>query len=125
MAATTIASVATKLPWKQILLSLPHLADTATELWGQWQSRPRRKQLEPTASIDTKLEHLVGRVLVLEDNERKQSQLVNQIVEQLEGLAVGLEETSARQRRLLQATAASVTLSAIALVVVLVLVFAQ
>jgi hypothetical protein len=96
----TAASVAAKLPWKQIIASLPTVVSTAQRLWQDWRTTPTPKPIDTSASLETQMLALNKRVEALEINERMQAEVVSQIAEQLQGVATGLKEQSARVGRL-------------------------
>jgi hypothetical protein len=96
----TAASVAAKLPWKQIIASLPTVVSTAQRLWQDWRTTPTPKPIDTSASLETQILGLSKRVEALEINERTQAEVVSQIAEQLQGVAAGLKEQSARVGRL-------------------------
>jgi hypothetical protein len=100
----TAASVAAKLPWKQIIASLPTVVATAQRLWHGWRATPKPKPIDTSASLETQVLDLSQRVEALEGNEKSQSEVVSQIAEQLQGVAAGLREESARVGRLVIAT---------------------
>lgn len=121
MAVTTVATVASKLPWKTIILLLPDVAKAAKSIWNQWESKPKPEPIDPAASIASQIAAAAKRIKTLEANEKIQSEIVSQIAEQLEGLASGLKETAARQTLLLRLSAGSIVISVCALVVSFVL----
>lgn len=96
----TAASVAAKLPWKQIIASLPAVVATAQRLWQAWRTTPTPKPIDTSASLETQILGLGKRVEALETNEKSQAEVVSQIAEQLQGVAAGLKEQSARMGRL-------------------------
>jgi hypothetical protein len=108
----TAASVAAKLPWKQIIASLPTVVSTAQRLWQDWRATPTPKPIDTSASLETQILGLSKRVEALEINERTQAEVVSQLAEQLQGVAAGLKEQSTRVGRLVIA----VSILAIALV---------
>lgn len=96
----TAASVATKLPWTQIIASLPTVVATAQRLWQGWRAAPEPKPIDPGASLETQILALDERIEALQINEKAQAEVVSQIAEQLQGLATGL----VRLRQLVIAT---------------------
>jgi hypothetical protein len=108
----TAASVAAKLPWKQIIASLPTVVSTAQRLWQDWRATPTPKPIDTSASLETQILGLSKRVEALELNERTQAEVVSQLAEQLQGVAAGLKEQSTRVGRLVIA----VSVLAVALV---------
>ena len=117
MAATTVVSAASKVPWKQILILLPDVAKAAKAIWNQWDSKPKPQPIDPAASVASQIAAAAQRIEALETNEKNQSEVVSQIAEQLEGLASGLRETVSRQVLILRLSIGSLVLSACALVV--------
>ena len=75
------------LPWREIVKALPLLAGGARELWKYWSSRPKPKPVDPAGPIEPQLAGLAERVASLEATEERQSQLVAEVANQLEGVA--------------------------------------
>jgi hypothetical protein len=60
-------------------------------------SRPKPEPIDSTATMNAQLAAISERILALENNEARQSKLVSEMADQLQVIAVGLEETAARQ----------------------------
>ncbi|WP_129781462.1 hypothetical protein [Peristeroidobacter soli] len=71
-------------PWLQIVQLVPSILDVSRELLK------RTKQLPPpevaSAPPDLAVDELVERILRLEENERRQAELVNEMAQQLANL---------------------------------------
>lgn len=106
---------ATNIPWTQILALLPDVARAARGISRQWKTAPTQAPVDPSASLAAQLAAAVERIEMLEANEKAQSEVVDRIVGQLQGLADGLQETAARQRLVLRVSVAALVLAASAL----------
>jgi hypothetical protein len=86
------------LPWLQIVQLVPSILDVSRELMK------RTKQLPPSAQlpVSTTPDELAARVVSLEENERRQAELVAQMAEQLAGVARAITDL---HRRVLWLTA--------------------
>ena len=69
-------------PWLQIVQLVPSILDVSRELLRKQKSLP-----PPPISEDGIEEAVVQRILQLEDNERRQAELINQMAEQNAQLA--------------------------------------
>jgi len=69
-------------PWLQIVQLVPSIVDVSRELLK------RTKQMPPpeAAPVPQDVDELIQRVLRLEENERRQAELVNEIAQQLANL---------------------------------------
>lgn len=70
-------------PWLQIVQLVPSILDVSRELMKRTSRMPPSA---PGAQPDDDT-HLAARVAALEENERRQAELVSQMAEQLAGLA--------------------------------------
>jgi hypothetical protein len=92
------------LPWLQIVQLVPSILDVSRELMKRTKQTPPSAQLPLSATDD----ELAARVVSLEENERRQAELVAQMAEQLAGVARAVTDL---HRRVLWLTAvAAVTL---------------
>ena len=83
-------------PWLQIVQLVPSILDVSRELMK------RTKQAPPLVAPSS--EELAARIASLEDNERRQAELVAQMAEQLAGVARAVTDL---HRRVLWPTAAA------------------
>jgi hypothetical protein len=101
------------IPWMQIVKWMPSIVQVSRELLRRTESEP---PMDPrTASNDA----LARRILELEENERRQAQLVNQMAEQLAQFSHVLIALRQRQIWLMIGTAASGAIAIAALVLAL------
>ena len=102
-------------PWIQIVQLVPSILDVSRELMK------RTKQAPPSAPALTShsYEDLAVRVASLEENERRQAELVAQMAEQLAGVARAVTDLHKRVLWLTAAAAVAVILAAAALIVTL------
>jgi|SRR5262245_53435197 len=101
-------------PWMQIVQLVPSILDVSRELMK------RTKQAPPAAALTShNYEALAARVASLEENERRQAELVAQMAEQLAGMARAVTVLHKRVLWLTAAAAIAVILAAAALIVAL------
>ena len=79
------------LPWLQIVQLVPSILDVSRELLRKSRALP-----PPVAGGDTPTDAVAARIMHLEENERRQAELIGQMAEQLAQLtrAVTLRETT-------------------------------
>ena len=86
-------------PWLQIVQLVPSILDVSRELMKRTKQAPPSAQLPLAASTP---DELAARVVSLEENERRQAELVAQMAEQLAGVARAVTDL---HRRVLWLTA--------------------
>lgn len=102
-------------PWLQIVQLVPSILEVSRELMKRTKQTP-----PPTEALATQgNEELAARVANLEENERRQAELVAQIAEQLAGVARAVTDLHRRALWLTAAAAVSIVLAAAALIVAL------
>lgn len=111
--------IPTNLPWKEIVLALPGVAQTATDLWKKWKSQPDTPPLDQQDSPEQQIAAIVERLQALENSEVAQASIVKDITEQLQAISTGLNEVSKRSNAALLVAVAASLISATALVVLL------
>jgi len=87
-------------PWLQIVQLVPSILEVSRELMKRTKQAPPSAQLPTAPSYDD----LAARVANLEENERRQAELVAQMAEQLAGVARAVTDL---HRRVLWLTAAA------------------
>jgi hypothetical protein len=103
-------------PWLQIVQLVPSILDVSRELMK------RTKQAPPPALASQNSqsnEELAARVASLEENERRQAELVAQMAEQLAGVARAVTELHRRVLWLTAAAAIAIAVGVAALIVAL------
>ena len=102
-------------PWLQIVQLVPSILDVSRELMK------RTKQAPPAtpALASPTYEELAARVASLEENERRQAELVAQMAEQLASVARAVTDLHRRILWLTAAAATAIVLAVIALWVAL------
>jgi hypothetical protein len=101
-------------PWMQIVQLVPSILDVSRELMK------RTKQVPPAPALGSpNYEELAARIASLEDNERRQAELVAQMAEQLAGVARAVTDLHKRVLWLTAAAAVAVILSAAGLIIAL------
>jgi hypothetical protein len=101
-------------PWLQIVQLVPSILDVSRELMKRTKQTPPAQTLAAPTYDD-----LAARIASLEDNERRQAELVAQMAEQLAGVARAVTDLHRRVLWLTAAAAVAIVLSAAALVVAL------
>jgi len=95
-------------PWLQIVQLVPSILDVSRELMK------RTKQAPPaTTLVSQSYDDLAARIASLEDNERRQAELIAQMAEQLAGVARAVTDL---HRRVLWLTGAAVLAVVLAIV---------
>lgn len=98
-------------PWLQIVQLVPSILDVSRELMKRTKQAPPSAQLPVSATDD----ELAVRVASLEENERRQAELVAQMAEQLAGVARAVTDLHRRVLWLTAIAAVAVILAAAAL----------
>ena len=104
-------------PWLQIVQLVPSILDVSRELMKRTKQPPQAPQAPPGAQLpaSASYDELAARVASLEENERRQAELVAQMAEQLAGVARAVTDLHRRVLWLTAAAAAAVGLAAAAL----------
>jgi hypothetical protein len=102
-------------PWLQIVQLVPSILDVSRELMKRTKQPPPAAKLPAAATND----ELAARVVSLEENERRQAELVAQMAEQLAGVARAVTDLHRRVLWLTAAAVLSLVLAITALVVAL------
>ena len=98
-------------PWLQIVQLVPSLVDVSRELLKKNKAPAPHPNVPPHSLSELEL-----RVATLEDNERKQAELVSQIAEQLAMMTKVVVEQRSKILWLAWSTAIAVILAIVALV---------
>ena len=99
-------------PWLQIVQLVPSILDVSRELMKRTKQAPPAQALAaPQGS-----EELAARIAGLEENERRQAELVAQIAEQLAGVARAVTDLHRRILWLTAAAGVAIVLSLAALI---------
>lgn len=101
-------------PWLKIVQLVPSIVDVSRELL----KRTRRQTPEPAGAVvalNADAPALTARVASLEENERRQAELVNQMAEQIAVLTRAVTSLHQRSMWLVLATAVSVAIAIAAL----------
>lgn len=73
-------------PWLQIVQLVPSIVEVSRELMKRTKRMPDPQDLPAPDNVD----ELAQRILTLEDNERRQAELVNQMAQQMSNLTRAL-----------------------------------
>ncbi|MBM0103535.1 hypothetical protein JM946_02215 [Steroidobacter sp. S1-65] len=73
-------------PWLQIVQLVPSIVEVSRELLKRTKRMPEPQDMPVPENVD----QLAQRVLTLEDNERRQAELVNQMAQQMSNLTRAL-----------------------------------
>jgi hypothetical protein len=99
-------------PWLQIVQLVPSIVEVSRELLK------RTKGATPAAAAPQSDDDLALRIIALEENERRQAELVSQMAEQLAGLTRAITALHQRMLWLSAACAVSVLAAIIAIALV-------
>jgi hypothetical protein len=97
-------------PWLQIVQLVPSILDVSRELMKRTKQAPPAKP----ALAAQGYEDLAARIASLEENERRQAELVAQMAEQLAGVARAVTDLHRRVLWLTGAAAVALVLGAVA-----------
>jgi hypothetical protein len=100
-------------PWLQIVQLVPSILDVSRELLGRTKRLPAPSAQAPATDADTS--ELAARIATLEDNERRQAELVSQMAEQIVGLT---RAVTALHRRVIWLSAATGAASLVAIIAI-------
>jgi hypothetical protein len=95
-------------PWKQLIMFAPQIIDLSRELLGRARGKPTATPLTRAADEGD----LSQRVAALEENERRQAELVERMATQQADLSRAVVALHRRQRWLVAAVAALAALLA-------------
>lgn len=98
-------------PWLQIVQLVPSIVEVSRELLKRTKRLPAPEDMPAPQNVD----ELVQRVLVLEDNERRQAELVNEMAQQMSNLT---RAVTALHRQTMWLGGASVVAIVVALVAI-------
>jgi hypothetical protein len=112
--------IAASLPWKDIIVALPGVAQTATDMWKKWKSNPEAPPVDQQDTPEQQLAVVIERLQALENSEAAQAKLVKEMADQLQAISAGLTEVSKRSNIALWAALAALAMSTAALVVLVV-----
>jgi hypothetical protein len=99
------------LPWLQIVQLVPSIVDVSRELL----KKNRRPEFDP--NVPHTMNEVEARIAMLEDNERKQAELVSQMAEQIAIMTKLVVELRSRTLWLAAGTVLALILAIVALVV--------
>lgn len=97
-------------PWLQIVQLVPSILDVSRELMKRTKQAP-----PPAPTSSPSYDELAARVAGLEENERRQAELIAQMAEQLAGVARAVTDLHRRVLWLTAGTAAALALGVAAL----------
>ena len=101
-------------PWLQIVQLVPSIVDVSRELLKKTKRQAPASTDAPLPSDDVAA-GLLARIAVLEENERRQAELVNQMAEQLAALSRAVTNLHQRTMWLALAAAGAVAIAIAAL----------
>lgn len=106
-------------PWLQIVQLVPSILDVSRELMKRTKKAPPSPADSTPQSAPQKVDDLAARIASLEENERRQAELVAQMAEQLAGVARAVTELHRRVIWLTAAAAIALVLAAVAVAIAL------
>jgi len=104
------------LPWLQIVQLVPSIVEVSRELLKKTRRSTPSAAVADSSDADG-VAAMAARIATLEENERRQAELVNQMAEQIAVLTRALTDLQQRQLWLILATAGSLCLAIAALVI--------
>jgi hypothetical protein len=102
-------------PWLQIVQLVPSILDVSRELMKRTKQAPQAPPPDAQRPASAGYDELAARVASLEENERRQAELVAQMAEQLAGVARAVTDLHKRVLWLTAAAAIALVLAATAL----------
>ena len=100
-------------PWLQIVQLVPSILDVSRELMKRTKQAPQAPPGTPALASQSS-EELAARIASLEENERRQAELVAQMAEQLAGVARAVTDLHRRVLWLTAAAAVAIVLGGVA-----------
>ena len=100
-------------PWLQIVQLMPSIVEVSRELLKRTRGAPAEL---PAKITDTSTGALEARIARLEENERRQAELVSSMAQQLDQLTIAITALHRQWRVLMGALAGTAVLSVVALV---------
>ena len=110
MAAGTIITILSNIPWGQVVENAPKVADGAARLWNAVTRKKAGQLPDASAKADadaaqSDTEVLTKRLLAMEEQMRTSAELIKALAEQNTQLVRKIELNSVRLQRLAKATA--------------------
>ncbi|MDB6042639.1 MAG: hypothetical protein JWM63_1190 [Gammaproteobacteria bacterium] len=105
-------------PWVHIVRLMPSILEVSRELLKRSRRPPPAEPPAPVESVPATAA-FEGRISTLEENERRQAELVTSMAEQLAQLTTAVTALHERTRRLLLGQVATAVVAVVALVLVL------
>lgn len=106
-------------PWLQIVQLVPSILDVSRELMKRTKKAPSSPADSTPQSTPQTVDDLAARIASLEENERRQAELVAQMAEQSAGVARAVTELHRRVVWLTAAAAIALVLAAVAVAIAL------
>jgi uncharacterized coiled-coil protein SlyX len=105
-------------PWVQIVQLMPSILDVSRELLKRSRRVPAPTPALSTEALPADAE-LAARITALEENERRQAELVTNIADQLAQLTAAVTALHQQTRRLMLGQIAAVVIAVIAVLIAL------
>jgi len=106
-------------PWIQIVHLMPSILEVSRELLKRTRRAAPTAAAAPIVTGDPETAALASRIAALEDNERRQAELVTNIAEQLAQLTAAVTALHRQTRRLILGQATAVIVAVIAVLIAL------
>lgn len=103
------------LPWLQIVQLMPAILDVSRELLKRTKQPPKLPPSTPVLSSNGGTAALEARIASLEENERRQAELVSNMAQQLAQLTAAATVLHRQVKRLLVGQLAAVVVAVVAL----------
>ena len=106
-------------PWMQIVQLMPTILDVSRELLKRSRRLPAETPAVPSAARTGEVSSLEPRVAALEDNERRQAELVNTMADQLAQLTAAATTLHRQVKKLMVGQAAAILIALVAVLIAL------
>jgi hypothetical protein len=117
--AAVVTTVASQIPWKDVIAAAPDVWKSAKELFAFSTRKAETPAVDPSADIRVQLAGLGSRVQESEQAQAEQAKLIAAIAGQMQAMATQLEASASRATRVMWVAIAGCGLSVASLVTVL------
>lgn len=121
MSAAIVVNILTKIPWKEIAMTLPAVIEGLNKLNDIVRGYiPKKSEIRTSGKKDIKLSDLDERITNIEMFEKAQSELIVQIGNQLEIVTSALQVVSKRVNYFMAVASVGFVIALVALILVLI-----
>lgn len=120
MSAAIVVNILTKIPWKEIAMTLPAVIEGLNKLNDIVRGYiPKKSEIRTSGKKDIKLSDLDERITNIEMFEKAQSELIVQIGNQLEIVTSALQVVSKRVNYFMAVASVGFVIALVALILIL------